>query len=66
MSSVLLGRMYWLQVLESDRYKTLAEENRISTRLIAPPRGLIYDRFGTVSLSNRYKCSLAHGKTSKG
>lgn len=45
-SSVLLGRMYYLQVLESDRYKTLAEENRISTRLLAPPRGLIFDRFG--------------------
>lgn len=52
LSSVLLGRMYWLQVLESDRYKTLAEENRISTRLIAPPRGLIYDRFGTVLADN--------------
>ena len=46
LSSILLGRMYYLQVLESDRYKTLAEENRISTRLLAPPRGLIFDRFG--------------------
>lgn len=53
LSSVLLGRMYYLQVLESDRYKTLAEENRISTRLLAPPRGLIFDRFGVPLAENR-------------
>lgn len=52
LSSVLLGRMYYLQVLESDRYKTLAEENRISTRLLAPPRGLIFDRFGRPMAQN--------------
>ena len=46
LSSILIGRLYYLQVIESDRYKTLAEENRISTRLLAPPRGLILDRFG--------------------
>ncbi|MBO4521204.1 MAG: penicillin-binding protein 2 [Alphaproteobacteria bacterium] len=52
LSSVLLGRMYYLQVLEADRYKTLAEENRISTRLLAPPRGLIFDRFGQPMAQN--------------
>ena len=52
LSSILLGRMYYLQVLESDRYKTLAEENRISTRLLAPPRGLIFDRFGQPMAQN--------------
>lgn len=44
--SALVGRMYYLQVLESDRYKTLAEDNRINLRLLAPPRGRIVDRFG--------------------
>lgn len=53
MSAVLMGRMYYLQVLEADRYKTLAEENRISTRLLAPPRGLIFDRFGKPLAENR-------------
>ena len=43
--SVLLGRMYYLQVLEAERYKTLAEENRINLRLLPPPRGQIVDRF---------------------
>jgi len=44
--SALAGRLYYLQVVESDRYTTLAEDNRISLRLIAPPRGLIVDRNG--------------------
>ena len=42
----LAGRMYQLQVLESDRYKTLADENRINMQLLPPPRGRIFDRFG--------------------
>ncbi len=40
------ARMYYLQVLQADRYRTLAEENRINLRLLAPPRGTITDRFG--------------------
>ena len=42
----LAGRMYQLQVVESDRYKTLADENRINLQLLPPPRGRIFDRFG--------------------
>ena len=44
--STLIGRMYYLQVIESDRYTMLAEENRINMRLVAPSRGQILDRFG--------------------
>ncbi|MCP4395216.1 MAG: penicillin-binding protein 2 [Alphaproteobacteria bacterium] len=44
LSSLLVGRMYYLQVFKSAKYKMLANENRISVRLIAPPRGLIVDR----------------------
>ncbi len=44
--SSLVGRMYYLQVLESERYATLADENRINIRLLSPPRGRIVDRFG--------------------
>ena len=41
---LLAGRMYQLQVLESDRYTTLADRNRIGLRLNVAPRGLILDR----------------------
>lgn len=53
LAAVLMGRMYYLQVLESDQYQMLAEENRISMRLLAPPRGLVMDRFGRELASNR-------------
>ena len=51
--STLFGRMYYLQVLEAERYKTLAEENRINLRLLPPPRGRIIDRFGIPVASNQ-------------
>lgn len=51
--SALVGRMYYLQVVESSRYKTLAEENRINFRLLAPPRGRIVDRFGRAMADNQ-------------
>src|ERR1700753_1747090 len=37
------GRLYYLQVMEADKYKLLADENRINLRLIPPSRRLIYD-----------------------
>ena len=50
---MLAARLYQVQVVEGARYATLAEENRISARLIAPPRGRMLDRFGTVVAGNR-------------
>lgn len=49
----IIARLYYLQVYQADRYKTLADENRISTRLLVPPRGIIYDRNGMVIASNQ-------------
>lgn len=49
----IIARLYYLQVYQADRYKTLADENRISTRLLVPPRGIIYDRNGIVIASNQ-------------
>lgn len=51
--SALAGRLYYLQVLESERYSTLADENRINLRLLAPPRGRIVDRLGRPLAVNR-------------
>ncbi len=46
LSSALVGRMYYLQVTSRSQYELLAEENRISMRLLSPTRGDILDRFG--------------------
>lgn len=51
--SALAGRLYYLQVMESERYATLADENRINLRLLAPPRGRIVDRLGRPVAVNR-------------
>ena len=42
----LIGRMYYLQIVEANKYRTLSDENRINLKLLAPPRGRIVDRFG--------------------
>lgn len=45
----LLGVKLWgLQGVNGARYATLAEENRISVRMLAPPRGRLLDREGVV------------------
>ena len=51
--SALAGRLYQLQVLETHRFATLAEENRINLRLLPPSRGLIFDRTGRPLAVNR-------------
>ncbi len=45
--ALLAGRVYYLEVVESEKYRTLAEENRVNLRLLSPQRGQILDRFGT-------------------
>ncbi len=45
-------RLYQLQVTEANRYALLADENRISTEILAPVRGRILDRTSRVLASN--------------
>ncbi|TAJ88427.1 MAG: penicillin-binding protein 2 [Reyranella sp.] len=51
--TALAGRLYQLQVVETDRFANLADENRISMRLLPPSRGLIFDRGGAPLAVNR-------------
>nr|WP_314071701.1 penicillin-binding protein 2 [uncultured Roseococcus sp.] len=46
-------RLHTLQVEQGERYATLAEENRLSARLLSPPRGRVLDRNGQVVAGNR-------------
>lgn len=46
-------RLHTLQVEQGERYATLAEENRLSARLLSPPRGRVLDRNGHVVAGNR-------------
>lgn len=50
---VLAGRMTWLSVFENERYKLLAESNRVNLTLSPPRRGWIVDRAGQPIANNR-------------
>ena len=50
--AVLGARMRYMQVEKADEFRLLAEDNRISIRLIPPARGLIHDRNGKLVAGN--------------
>ncbi|MFZ4535868.1 penicillin-binding protein 2 [Propionivibrio sp.] len=50
--AILIGRFVFLQIMQHDYYTTRAEDNRISLVPIAPNRGVILDRNGTVMARN--------------
>ncbi|HVO00769.1 MAG TPA: penicillin-binding protein 2 [Candidatus Cybelea sp.] len=66
LTMTLVGRLYYLQVLQADKYRLLADENRINLRLLPPSRGLIYDRFGLALADNypNYRAMLVAEQTS--
>ncbi|MEO1611632.1 MAG: penicillin-binding transpeptidase domain-containing protein, partial [Pseudomonadota bacterium] len=55
--ALVVGALFWrmrdLQIEASDKYRMLAEENRINVRLIPPARGEITDRNGEQIAVNR-------------
>lgn len=54
----LAGRLYQLQIVDSERYTMLADENRIDTHLLPPPRGRIFDRSGQLLAGNHLNYRL--------
>ena len=65
MVGTLASRLYYLQVIEGEKYKLLSDENRISHRILFPPRGLIVDRFGVPLATNSpsYRATLVAEQT---
>ena len=53
----VIGALGWrmrdLQILQNEKYRLLAEENRINIRLLPPARGNILDRDGRLLAGNR-------------
>ena len=48
----LFGRFFYLQVVQHEHYRTLADSNRIAVVPIVPNRGVITDRNGVVLATN--------------
>lgn len=58
LSFALVGRLYFLQVIEFAYNSTVSENNRVHVLPIAPERGVIYDRNGVVLADNRPSFNL--------
>lgn len=51
--TLLASRMFYIQMIKKDEYKTLSDKNRISMILLPPARGQIYDNSGKIIATNR-------------
>lgn len=53
LGALLAARMGWLSIAQNERYRLLAESNRVNLTLIPPRRGWIVDRYGKPLAINR-------------
>ena len=56
---MLLGQLWYLQVLEGSRFRDMSEKNRIRVRPVAAPRGILFDRHGLALVDNRPAFTLS-------
>lgn len=57
--TLLLGRMWQLQIVHGERYAELADGNRLRRLSTSAPRGSIYDRYGRVLADNRLSFTVS-------
>ncbi len=48
----LLGRAFWMQIIQGETYRVQAEQNRLRHETVLPKRGIIRDRVGTILADN--------------
>ncbi|MFN2410515.1 MAG: penicillin-binding protein 2 [Halomonas sp.] len=53
LTSLMVGRLAYLQVVQHDVYSTRSEKNRVRVEPLPPNRGLIYERNGVLLAENR-------------
>ena len=56
---VIIGQLWYLQVLEGGRFLDASDKNRIRVRPIAAPRGILFDRNGVPLVDNRPAFTLS-------
>jgi penicillin-binding protein 2 len=55
---LLIGRLWYLQMVRGEDYRVLADRNRFRDVDVAAPRGVIYDRNGEILARNRPSFSV--------
>jgi penicillin-binding protein 2 len=56
---VIIGQLWYLQVLEGGRFLDASDKNRLRIRPIAAPRGILFDRNGVPLVDNRPTFTLS-------
>jgi len=53
------AKLYQLQIVEGERYRLAAEDNRINLSPLAPVRGNLRDRFGAIVASAKHRLKVS-------
>jgi penicillin-binding protein 2 len=56
---IIVGQLWYLQVLEGGRFLDASDKNRIRVRPVAAPRGILFDRHGVPLVDNRPAFTLS-------
>ena len=56
---VIIGQLWYLQVLEGGYFREASDKNRIRVRPVAAPRGILFDRNGLPLVDNRPAFTLS-------
>jgi penicillin-binding protein 2 len=56
---VIVGQLWYLQVLEGGHFRDASDKNRLRVRPIAAPRGILFDRHGLPLVDNRPAFTLS-------
>jgi penicillin-binding protein 2 len=56
---VIIGQLWYLQVLEGGNFLDASDKNRIRIRPVAAPRGIVFDRNGVPLVDNRPTFTLS-------
>lgn len=57
--AVVVGQLWYLQVLEGGHFRDASDKNRIRVRPVAAPRGILFDRNGVPLVDNRPTFTLS-------
>ncbi|VAW41238.1 Peptidoglycan D,D-transpeptidase MrdA [hydrothermal vent metagenome] len=64
--AVLVSRLWYLQIQQGDKYRQLADSNRVRYVEVVPPRGNIFDRKGRAIVTNRPSFNVVMSRENRG
>ena len=52
LTAIVFGQLFFLQILQFEKYSNIGEKNSIRQKYVSPSRGLIYDRNRVLLVDN--------------